>query len=58
MIYNRESLTEALRDVGFAEVRPWDADNDPLHQFHDQADRLTQWNGKTYPFSLNLEGVK
>jgi predicted SAM-dependent methyltransferase len=58
MIYNTESLTEALHAVGFKQVRHWDAKNDPLHNFHDQADRLTQWAGKTYPFSLNLEGVK
>jgi predicted SAM-dependent methyltransferase len=58
VIFNQASITELLKEVGFREVRKWNPEGDALHKFHDQADRLAQWGGKTYPFSLNVEGVK
>jgi predicted SAM-dependent methyltransferase len=58
MIYNEASLTAALRRAGFSSVRRWDPTHDPLHPLPDQCDRLAQWGGKTYPFSLNLEGIR
>lgn len=58
VMFNEASLTQALREAGFREVRPWDPATDPLHRFEDNSDRLAQWGTQTFPISLNLEGIK
>lgn len=60
IIFDRPFLTAALKDVGFAEVRPWDwrttehADVDDYSQAY--IPHLDKENGLL--MSLNLEGVK
>jgi len=57
-VFNCVSLTDALREVGFREIRPWDPECVSHHDFRDWANSDHVWNGRTFPVSLNLEAIK
>jgi len=57
-VFNHRYLADKLREVGFKEVRQWDPDSVPNHNFRDWANSDLVVNGKAFPVSLNLEAVK
>lgn len=57
-VFNHRYLADKLREVGFEEVRQWDPDHVPNHNFRDYANTDIVWNDKVFPISLNLEAVK
>lgn len=57
-VFNRQRLSELLKEVGFREVMPWDPDNCQYHDFRDRASRRIGINDKEYMISLNLEAIK
>ena len=57
-IFNKNSLTSFLHAAGFQEVREWVPGSSELTTFSDWSGRKLSVNGKEYPVSLNLEGVK
>lgn len=57
-IFNREYLKRLLRDSGFSEVRDWDPATAQYYSFKDWASADFKIGEKSYPISLNLEGVK
>ena len=56
--FNRRSLSERLRKVGFAAVRPWDPSNCRHHDFKDKACKIMTVGDQSFAISLNLEAVK
>lgn len=48
-VFNRDYLTELLKEAGFREVRVWDPKTAKYHNFNDTS---------FFPLSLNLEAVK
>jgi predicted SAM-dependent methyltransferase len=55
-IFNKQYLSNLLKEAGFREVREWNPDTAPYYSF-------TDWAGPRklhgiYPISLNIEGVK
>jgi SAM-dependent methyltransferase len=53
--FNRESLTESLRQAGLVNIRSWDPRTAKYYSFHDWASMLAKGR---YPISLNLEATK
>jgi SAM-dependent methyltransferase len=56
--FNRQFLGNLLLKNGFREVRSWDPLNCEFHDFEDWASKPIFHDGKPYPVSLNLEGVR
>lgn len=56
--FNRRSLSELLRKVGFADVRPWDPSNCRHHDFKDKACKIMTVGDQSFAISLNLEAIK
>lgn len=56
--FNHRSLSELLRKVGFAAVRPWDPGNCRHHDFKDKACKVLTVGDQSFTISLNLEAVK
>ena len=56
--FNQRSLSELLRTVGFAAVRPWDPSNCQHHDFKDKAGKVMRVGDQSFAISLNLEAVK
>jgi predicted SAM-dependent methyltransferase len=57
-VFNRAYLAKLLLENGFREVRVWDPLHCVFHDFEDWASKTIGLNGKQYPVSLNLEGIK
>jgi predicted SAM-dependent methyltransferase len=57
-VFNYQSLSGLLKEVGFQKVVSWNPDNCKYHNFKDRATREIKVGGKKYPISLNLEAVK
>lgn len=57
-VFNKQRLSELLKEVGFRDVVPWDPDNCEHHDFKDRASRRMKVNGKEILISLNLEAIK
>lgn len=57
-IFNKASLTKALRRVGFTESHEWNPSTVDHHDFDDWAGQCKVINGNSYPISLNIEAVK
>jgi predicted SAM-dependent methyltransferase len=57
-VFNYQSLSGLLKEVGFQKVASWNPDNCKYHNFKDRATREIKVGGKKYPISLNLEAVK
>ena len=57
-VFNRQRLSQLLKEVGFREVVPWDPENCQYHDFKDRASRKLKVGECAYPISLNLEAVK
>jgi predicted SAM-dependent methyltransferase len=57
-VFNRQWLSQLLKEVGFREVAPWDPENCQYHDFKDRASRKLKVGELAYPISLNLEAVK
>lgn len=53
-----QTLADKLREAGFKEVRQWDPDDVPNHDFRDWANSDILVNGRVFPVSLNLEAIK
>lgn len=56
--FTYRSLSELLRKVGFAAVRPWDPGNCRHHDFEDKACKVMTVGDRPFVISLNLEAVK
>jgi predicted SAM-dependent methyltransferase len=54
-VFTQRSLEGLLREAGFSQVRPWDADS---LRYGDWSTFKLQIGGRTRPLSLNLEAVK
>lgn len=57
-IFNEAYLSDLLKNAGFKEVRGWNPETAPYHNFKDWSSRLYPINGHEYHISLNLEAVK
>jgi predicted SAM-dependent methyltransferase len=57
-VFNERFLRSKLLTAGFFEVRSWDPLNCECHDFDDWASRSLEWNGRSFPISLNIEAVK
>lgn len=57
-VFNRAYLAAKLREVGFEEIRLWEADQVQDHDFEDWASRPLERAGRLFEVSLNLEAVK
>jgi predicted SAM-dependent methyltransferase len=57
-LFNQRNLRDLMRDAGFEPVRTWSPDDVAHHDFEDWASKPLVRNGKDWPLSLNLEGVK
>lgn len=57
-VFNYGYLAKLLLANGFREVRAWDPRRCEFHDFNDWASKTIDRDGKQYPVSLNLEGVK
>jgi predicted SAM-dependent methyltransferase len=57
-VFNRTHLQRLLLASGFNPVRAWDPHQCEFHDFDDWASRSVTWDGREYPISLNVEGVK
>jgi len=56
--FNAEHLRNLLLTGGFRTTREWNPLDCEHHDFADWASRPISWNGRDFPVSLNLEGVK
>lgn len=56
--FNKKTLSRYLLNAGFSEVQKWIYGTDSYTSFSDWSGRRIEINGKTYPISLNLEGIK
>lgn len=57
-LFNKSYLSGLMRKVGFKEVREWDANSAPFHNFDDWSNRKYFAVDRAWDISLNLEGVK
>jgi predicted SAM-dependent methyltransferase len=57
-VFNHSYLADKLREVGFEEVRQWDPESVPNHDFKDWANSDIIVNGRAFPVSLNVEAIK
>jgi len=57
-VFDEDFLGEALAKAGFSEVRRWNPENAPFHNFNDWSRRQKNLYGKNWPISLNIEAVK
>ena len=57
-VFNNGYLTDLLKTAGFNEVREWNPKSAPYHSFKDWSSRHCKIDGREYPISLNLEGIK
>lgn len=57
-VFDEDSLTAALGQAGFSEVRSWDPASAPFHDFEDWSRRPKRLYGRDWTVSLNLEAVK
>lgn len=57
-IWNLAYAEQVMKDAGFSSVRPWDPKTANHHDFKDKTMRAYQIDGRSIPFSLNLEAVK
>ena len=57
-IFNKNYLSNLLKKSGFKEIREWNPEKAPYHNFEDWSSRLYPINGHEYPISLNLEAIK
>lgn len=57
-VFNRSYLSELLVEIGFKEIRPWDAFNATYHDFDDWSRMKYIYNNKEWTISLNLEAIK
>jgi len=55
-IFNKEFLSNLLKEAGFKEVREWDPENTEYYSFSDWAGSRKIYN--KYQISPNLEGIK
>jgi predicted SAM-dependent methyltransferase len=58
MIFNYRYLSKILSDVGFVDIREWDADKVEHHNFEDWASKRIQKKNREFHISLNVEAVK
>lgn len=56
--FNEAWLTALFKTAGFREVRRWDPDTCDHHDFTDASSLQVTVDDRSYPISLNLEGVK
>jgi predicted SAM-dependent methyltransferase len=56
--FNAGSLTQLLYEAGFQEVRQWIVGTEPFTSIPDWSARTIEFNGRRFPVSLNLEGIK
>jgi predicted SAM-dependent methyltransferase len=57
-VFNCQSLSRLLHEVGFRSVASWDPGDCEYHNFKDKASKKISVNGREYPISLNLEALK
>jgi predicted SAM-dependent methyltransferase len=57
-VFNEEYLKGLLMNAGFKEVRKWDPESTPDHNFDDWSRRKIYFNNKEWQISLNLEAIK
>lgn len=63
-VFNEQYLAELLRETGFSEVQRWAPEESELYSFDDFASHQVERTNddskttRSYPFSLNLEGIK
>lgn len=57
-VFNRRFLEQILLRNGFREVRSWDPKHCDYHEFDDWASKTVEREGRQFPVSLNLEGIK
>jgi hypothetical protein len=57
-VFNQNYLTDRLREAGFREIRQWEPDCVPNHNFRDWANSDIIYSGRAFPVSLNLEAVR
>ena len=56
--FNQQYLTQLMQGAGLSQVKEWVPKSDDLTTFDDWSQRPLKVNGKPYPISLNLEGIK
>ncbi len=57
-IFNEDYLKNLLLKSGFKEVRKWNPENAPFHNFNDWSKREIELYDKNWQISLNLEAIK
>lgn len=57
-VFNGELLTRLLEEAGFSRVVRWNPATSDHHDFEDWASKSITIQGRSYPVSLNLEGMK
>ena len=57
-VFNRASLEELLRSIGFRNIKEWQPNHRELTTFNDWSTRQILINGSYYSVSLNFEGTK
>jgi len=57
-VFNHAYLSEKLKEIGFMEIREWDACRVENHEFEDWASRRIERAGTQFEISLNVEAVK
>lgn len=57
-VFNKNFLTEILKQCGFQNIRTWEAEKVKNHNFEDWTSLKYEVNGKIYQISLNIEATK